>query len=621
MGRSSGRAYGRNFESLEGRRLMAAGQFDPSFGTAGGTDVSAPTGPLTFAAVAQTPDGKVLAVGRTGSNLVLVRLTATGQPDETFAPGGRLVTALADEFAAAAAVNPTSGKIALAYVAANNSLHVAVLNATGAPDATFDSDGVRVFNFAGNTGLRIAWQDAKLIVGGSGAATAGSLDDAVFITRLNANGSTDTVFGTSGVATIDDGLNAADTRADERQLGSLDVAADGKVVVGSHLEKPVTVNNQADFEHAVNVTRLTSDGDPDAAFGTQGLTTLFTQQGVNDAQLRDVAAKADGSLHALWFSQPDINQPATYNVSSLQSNGTPGGGYNGAIAFADVSYSPASIAAANDGKFLVRGDVVNAAGPFGQIGNHFVARFYADGKADLSYGNRGAFLPPQGYFERDGTPVAMHAKPDGSVLLGGTRLNNAVRTLRVVQLQGGAGTPATVTLNKKGTLIVHTDNIAEQVSAYIRGRDGRLVVRVNDFAQSFAPSKVKRMAFWTYGGADTFTVGNGVTRAAYCDGGDENDTLNGGVAGDVFLGGAGNDQLFGFDGDDILVGNVGNDYCLGGAGKDDLFGDAGRDTLSGAGGNDRHFGGTGVDRVRGGNGTDSAAQDAQDLFESIEAFI
>jgi len=211
---------------------------------------------------------------------------------------------------------------------------------------------------------------------------------------------------------------------------------------------------------------------------------------------------------------------------------------------------------------------------------------------------------------------------DGKVIDGGSTMGDATDhgDWQLTRLQNGAGGPRRPTLNAKGTLIYRTTNDAEVISLSIRGRDGKLIVRCDDFAQSFTPSKVKRIAIYSLAGNDKITIGGGV-RASYVDGGDGNDTINGGQSDDVLLGGAGKDRVFGNDGNDKCLGGDGDDYLLGGAGKDDLFGDAGIDTLNGAGGNDRLFGGIGVDQCNGGSGSDSAANDKEDAYFAVEVMI
>jgi Ca2+-binding RTX toxin-like protein len=252
----------------------------------------------------------------------------------------------------------------------------------------------------------------------------------------------------------------------------------------------------------------------------------------------------------------------------------------------------------------------------------FAARFLSSGLPDYSYDDDGIYLAGSnlvGQFQ-----AATLVLPDGSVVLAGSQPDGQPVGFVISKLQGGEGTPSptpTITLNSKGTLIVTTTDAKDMVSLSIRQSDGRLILRSGTFAQSFAVSKVKRIAIYTLGGDDIVTIGAGV-RGSYVEAGDGADTVNGGQFGDVLLGGLGADQLFGNDGDDTLLGEGGDDYLLGGAGKDDLFGNGGTDILSGAGGNDRLFGGPNdADRILGGAGTDSAAQDDQDSYESIELLL
>ena len=57
-----------------------------------------------------------------------------------------------------------------------------------------------------------------------------------------------------------------------------------------------------------------------------------------------------------------------------------------------------------------------------------------------------------------------------------------------------------VSLNKKGTLLIYGSNDAETVSLSIRAKDGRMILRDNDFAESFTTSKVKRIAIFVCDG-------------------------------------------------------------------------------------------------------------------------
>src|SRR5204863_379027 len=83
-------------EPLESRRLLSAGDLDPTFG-AGGKVVSDPSGGEdTAAAVATTDDGSVLVGGTTWTGtqwtFEITRHTADGVLDPTFGTGGTVRT-------------------------------------------------------------------------------------------------------------------------------------------------------------------------------------------------------------------------------------------------------------------------------------------------------------------------------------------------------------------------------------------------------------------------------------------------------------------------------------------------------------------------------------------------
>ena len=262
-----------------------------------------------------------------------------------------------------------------------------------------------------------------------------------------------------------------------------------------------------------------------------------------------------------------------------------------------------------DGKILIIGESTASLGPWA------IVRLNSDGSIDRTYGENGIFASDISRPEPT-RPAAV--LPDGDVILAGKRLQSS-GTFQVIRIDAGNIEPP-VRLNRRGTLLVNTTDAAENVSVYIRHRDGRLIVRIDDFAQSFAPSRVRKIGISTFGGDDTITIGAGII-GTYVDAGDGRDTINGGQFNDILVGGTGSDRIFGFDGNDTLLGGGGNDYCLGGAGKDDLFGNAGVDTLSGAGGNDRLFGGSEADKIFGGNGTDAAADSDEDEFIDVETLL
>jgi Ca2+-binding RTX toxin-like protein len=181
--------------------------------------------------------------------------------------------------------------------------------------------------------------------------------------------------------------------------------------------------------------------------------------------------------------------------------------------------------------------------------------------------------------------------------------------------------PFSIYLKANGTLLLRGSSGDDAMNLWIRESDGRLVARVGDVAQTFAPSQVKRIAVYGYGGDDVITVGPGVRRI-FADGGAGNDAILGGDGDDILWGNNGDDHIEGGGGNDDIAAGAGNDYVHGGAGHDLLAGNSGADELWGAAGNDHLFGGPKTaDVIHGGAGTDTAANDPLDELLDIEVLV
>src|SRR5438105_13146238 len=94
-------------ERLEGRRLLAAGILDSSFGSGGKATVSVPGIRFVSLKAAPTPDGKTIVGGIYNSvsgNVItaqggyVMRLTAAGTLDTTFGSGGKITLPTGNRF-------------------------------------------------------------------------------------------------------------------------------------------------------------------------------------------------------------------------------------------------------------------------------------------------------------------------------------------------------------------------------------------------------------------------------------------------------------------------------------------------------------------------------------------
>jgi uncharacterized delta-60 repeat protein len=202
-------------EALEARRLLSAGEVDPSFGQ-GGFAYYADSVPAR--AMAVQPGGKILVAEDNG---FLERFNPDGSRDQAFGPNGNGMSSISLDIVGLAV--DAQGRI---VVGGNGSggadWVVARLNADGSPDGTFNGtdpyDGavnsIRYLPPSTLVGIRegAAWfalqRDGKVLLGGyfNGGETdpavstsfGGTTDSNVELIRLNADGTLDTSFGDRG---------------------------------------------------------------------------------------------------------------------------------------------------------------------------------------------------------------------------------------------------------------------------------------------------------------------------------------------------------------------------------------------------------------------------------------
>jgi uncharacterized delta-60 repeat protein len=182
----------------------AWGDFDPNFGFLGAA-LDAPTDHYP-SSVAVQPDGKILVTGYRKSSATaserffLRRYLSNGRLDASFGSDGAAVAnspiALRGDYRGVTIAVQPDGKIAVAGVG-NGYYAVWRFNANGSSDTTFGNGGLRTLsNYPGTGRPQIAAQKTKLVV-------AVPTDSPVVLLRLNANGSTDTTFGSTGAASTD----------------------------------------------------------------------------------------------------------------------------------------------------------------------------------------------------------------------------------------------------------------------------------------------------------------------------------------------------------------------------------------------------------------------------------
>ena len=296
--------------------------------------------------VAIQPDGRIVVVGHTYIDLDpgferdfgIARLDAQGDLDLTFGNGGVLTTDLgtAQEAVEDVAIQPDGKIVAVGNTGAE--LVVLRYETDGSVDSSFGVGGMATADNAGGSSVQLQ-PDGKILVGGF-------VDDGpdcdVLLTRFLTNGGLDTSFGVDGEIRVD--FDAAYSH----EL-AFDIALDGsgRIVVGGAClgpeehgafllrvadlppDCPVTVHNVAPTL-TVGSDHVINEGD------TLSLTDIgtFTDPGF-DNPLGDPATQETFSYTINWGdgSSPDTGQP------TIDTVGGPGvltaGSFDGSHTYAD----------------------------------------------------------------------------------------------------------------------------------------------------------------------------------------------------------------------------------------------------------------------------------------------
>ena len=156
----------------------------------------------------------------------LSRYNADGSLDATFGSGGTMISTIAGN--GIAAQYPQSGTANDGKIVEVSGSTVARFNANGSVDTSFGTGGKVTLPWTGTIGGIVVQPDGKVVVSGQVDSTTAPYH-VLNVTRLNANGSRDTGFGTSGTWQRTLLVNGYPTHW--KLDGSLAIQPDGKLLV------------------------------------------------------------------------------------------------------------------------------------------------------------------------------------------------------------------------------------------------------------------------------------------------------------------------------------------------------------------------------------------------------
>lgn len=297
--------------------------------------------------VLQQGDGKLIVIGMNGGNYAVARLNLDATSDNSFDGDGiRYFDFGGFEYGWTGAIQNDGKILVLGAPEWGPSFHLLRLNADGSNDNTFDGDGIvsRNVGISGVGNLRIAIQsDGKILV----SYTASS-NNTVSVTRINTDGSTDTGFGTNGIA--------SHSLYSGRCFG-LGVQSDGKIIIGGE-------------GNGVFVGRLNTSGSIDNTFGINGKTTVTFGYYV---ECQGLAIQPDDKIVQAGFGNNAV-QVIRYNTNGSLDNSFDSDGRLSTEMGSNENAWGVSIA---NGKVIVSGN---------EGGRVFAIRYNSDGSFDTSFG-------------------------------------------------------------------------------------------------------------------------------------------------------------------------------------------------------------------------------------------
>ena len=356
-------------ETLEPRRLLAAGDIDSTFGNAGVVSTSFGSSSSDVFALAVQTDGKIVAAGEIpGQGYAVTRYNTDGSLDTSFGSGGSVIIDSGGG-ARQVAVAPNGNIVVVGDRNAGSAEDTLVIQLTsnGAFDANFGTNGEETLGLGFGGGLAIN-SAGTIFVAGDGFGTYN-------VARLNADGSLDTTFGNHGIASL-----PAQPFANGN-VHDLALQTDGKIVVGG---TGGTSGTSPDFA----VVRFNSDGTPDTSFGSGGaVQTAF--RGIDEGDAMSVQSDGKILLGGSSYRPPN---GAGYDLAMARYNSdgsldtTFGNGGQVLDTFgSDVSMIFNMLVEPN-GKIVAAGQADGVAALF---------RFNSDGTLDTTFGNGGVALSLQ----------------------------------------------------------------------------------------------------------------------------------------------------------------------------------------------------------------------------------
>ena len=365
--------------------LAGAGDLDLSFGVNGKVTMDISARGDEASGVALQTDGKIVTVARSTGDFTVVRYNQDGTLDTSFGSGGIASADLGSPFDETFDVAIQSdGKIVAVGHTGSIDFGLARFNTDGSLDITFDGDGKVTTVFGSlDEAFAVAIQpDGKIVaIGHTLIQPPGTADFA--LARYNPNGSLDTTFGNGGKVTTDFG-------GEDRGDGVL-IQPDGKIVVAGGSGVDSNTGFLSDFALA----RYNVDGSLDLSFGSAGkVFTDFGPNPFNtftNDRALDVALQEDGKIIAVGVGAERIAL-ARYNTDGTLDPDFDGDGKVITEFFGENVETANGVAIQDNNKIVIAGEVFSSADSSFALARYnpngsLDSTFGVDGKVTTDFGD------------------------------------------------------------------------------------------------------------------------------------------------------------------------------------------------------------------------------------------
>jgi uncharacterized delta-60 repeat protein len=378
--------------------------------------------------VALQTDGKIVVAGyaftNSRSDFAVARFNPTGAPDASFGTNGVVVTSLDGATYASSVVIQPDGKILIAgnmLVGETNDFALFRFNSNGTPDAAFGAGGLVTtpINAATNdyVSALLLQPDGKIIAAGTSFGSAGSASEFA-IARYTASGALDATFSGDGKATTQ--------FHNQDRIGNAALRADGKIAVAG------TTFDAATQQTSIALASYNADGTPDATFDGDGKATTAVSN-VFEYYVGSLAIQTDGKLIVAGTAPNYTNVPFT--VARFTPTGALDPTFDGdgktEIAFGANGGNAWTLALQTDGKIVVAGGMLNARYDFA------VARLNSNGSPDRGFGANGRVVAFVG--NSDDQIYGLAVQPDGKIVASGYSGANGDTDFAIARFLGGDG--------------------------------------------------------------------------------------------------------------------------------------------------------------------------------------